>query len=184
MIVMKFGGSSLADGRQIHKALEIVRSRAAGSPVVVCSAHKGVTDLLIDAARSAVRGAPSAEPVITRQKKVLAELGCDLALLDPLLAELSDLLRGISLVREVSPRSLDYVQGFGERMSVRAIADYFTRQGLASQAFDAFDLGFVTDDHFGAARPVKDYERRMKEALAAKVPAGVVPVVTTVAAAA
>jgi aspartate kinase len=163
MIVMKFGGSSLADARQIQKAFEIVRDRGAKRPAVVCSAHKGMTDLLLQAARGAAMGEPDPSRIFERQKKVLHELGCEASMLDPFFREIEDLLRGISLVREASARSLDYIASFGERMSVRVIADYFTRQGLKAQAFDAWELGFVTDDNFGCARPVKDYEKRMLE---------------------
>src|SRR5687768_2102988 len=109
MIVMKFGGSSLADARQIHKAFEIVRDRKPRRPAVVCSAHKGVTDLLLTAAKGAAKGEPDASAIVERQQKVLVELGGDPSMLDPLFRELEDLLRGISLVREASPRSLDYV---------------------------------------------------------------------------
>jgi aspartate kinase len=178
MIVMKFGGSSLADAKQIHKALEIVRGRAAKTPAVVCSAHKGMTDLLLQAAKGAAMGEPDPTRLVERQKKVLLDLGCEPAMLDPFFREIADLLRGISLVREASPRSLDYIASFGERMSVRVIADYFTRQGLKSQCFDAWDLGFVTDDNFGGARPVKDYEKRMFEEFKKRVPEGTIAIIT------
>ena len=175
---MKFGGSSLADGAQVTKVLGVVTQHQARRPVVVCSAHKGITDALITAARAAARGAPDPTPVAARQRGVLAQLGGPAGLLDPLLDELQDLLRGISLVREVSPRVLDYVQSFGERMSVRAVADFFTRSGLPAQAFDAFELGFITDGNFGAARPAPGFEARVQAAFAAQVAADVVPVIT------
>lgn len=178
MLVMKFGGSSLADGRQIQKACEIVKSRRDRNPVVVCSAHKGVTDMLINAARAAAAGEPDASKITERQRGVLRELGADEWMLDPYLREIEDLLRGISLVREVSPRVLDHMQSFGERMSCRAVAFHFTRAGLKAEAYDAFELGFITDDRFGQARPLKGYEAGMKAAFASKVPAGVIPVVT------
>jgi aspartate kinase len=178
MIVMKFGGSSVADRRQIDKVLAIVKSRAPRGPLVVCSAHKGITDALVGAAREAARGVYAPERIVDRQAAVARDLGCDGALLAPFFAEIADLLRGISLVRELSPRSLDYIASFGERMSVRAIADFFTRHGLPSQAFDVWDLGFVTDASFGCARPLPGYEAEMRRLSAERVPAGVVPVVT------
>lgn len=178
MIVMKFGGSSLADARQVHKAFEIVRDRLHKKPAVVCSAHKGMTDLLLQAAKGAARGEADASKLIERQTKVMIELGCDPTMLEPYFAEISDLLRGIALVREASLRSLDYISGFGERMSVRVIADYFNRQGLKARAFDAWDLGFITDDNFGGARPVKDYEARMLDAYKAQVSEGTVALIT------
>ncbi|MCX4246822.1 aspartate kinase [Paraliomyxa miuraensis] len=178
MIVMKFGGSSVANREQITKVLGIVRDRLDRRPVVVSSAHKGITDALIDAARTAASGFEPGEAVIERQRTVAGELGCAPELLMPLYSDIRDLLRGIRLVGELSPRSLDHISSFGERMSVRCIADYFTRQGLAAQAFDAWDLGLHTDDNYGRARPVAEYAERMKAAFAEKVPPGVVPIVT------
>ena len=178
MIVMKFGGSSVANRDQIQKTLEIVRGRLDRTPLVVSSAHKGMTDALLEAARQAARGLFAPEPVLAKQAGIARDLGCDDKLLVPFYEEFTNLLRGLSLVRELSPRSLDYAASFGERMAVRCIADHFTRSGLPAQAFDVWDLGFVTDASFGAARPLAGYESAMKKAVLEKVPAGVVPVVT------
>lgn len=176
MIIMKFGGSSVANREQIQKVLDIVRSQIDRTPLVVCSAHKGITDALVNAARSTVRGQIDLQP-IERQRQIAAELGCAEPLLEPFYDELHDLLRGISLVKELSPRSLDYVSSFGERMSARAIADFFTRSGVPARAYDVWDLGFVTDSNFGSARPIDGWERSCREAVA-KLPAGEVAIVT------
>jgi len=177
MIVMKFGGSSVADRGQIEKVLEIVRSRLPNEPVVVSSAHKGITDALIQTAKRAAQGENPGSEVIDRQAQIAAELDCSPTLLEPIFQELRDLLRGIQLVRELSRRSLDYVSSFGERMSVRVIADFFTRQGLPARAYDAWELGFITDDAFNKARPVPDYKERMRAAFDT-LPRDVVPIVT------
>lgn len=178
MIVMKFGGSSVANKEQIDKVMGVVRGRLDRSPIVVSSAHKGVTDTLINTARRAATGEFDPSPILEKQGGVMKSLGCPDDLLDPLFAEIKDLLRGISLVRELSPRSLDYISSFGERMSVRCIADYFSRNGLKAQAFDVWDLGFTTDSNFNKARPLPGWEEKMRKAFAEKVPAGVVPIVT------
>jgi aspartate kinase len=178
MLVMKFGGSSVADEKQIHKVLEIARGRMKRRPVIVSSAHKGVTDLLLNAGKAAAKGSPDAHAVIERQRKVLVACGCAPDMLDPFFREIEDLLRGISLVREASKRSLDLLAGFGERMSVRVIADYFTRQGVKSEAFDAWDLGFVTDENFGSARPLHGYEARMDTEFQRRVGSDVLPIIT------
>jgi aspartate kinase len=175
-IVMKFGGSSVANRKQIAKVLAIVRGRLEHRPIVVCSAHKGITDALVAAGKLAAAGKVEHTP-IDRQRAMLVELGCASDLLDPLFDELGALLHGISLVRELSPRSLDYVSSFGERMSVRAIADFFAREGLASRAHDVWDLGFVTDGKFGAARPIEGWERECRAAFA-ELPADELAVVT------
>ena len=178
MIIMKFGGSSVANRDQISKVLDIVKTRRDRRPVVVSSAHKGITDALINAAQGAVQRHYNLPDVIDLQSEIADELGCPKGLLTDLLQEISDLLRGIGLVRELSPRSLDYIASFGERMSVRCIADFFTRQGLKAEAFDIWDLGFITDENFGKARPLPGLRERMQEAFREKVPQDVLPVVT------
>ncbi len=178
MIVMKFGGSSVANRAQIEKVLAIVAGRSARHPLVVCSAHKGITDALVRAAREAAAGRFSPDAVLDKQVAIAAELGCDRAMLAPFFTEITDLLRGISLVRELSPRSLDYICSFGERMSARAIADFFGRSGLQAMAIDVWDLGFVTDDNFGAARPIAGWDAEARRLIAQLVPRSVVPVVT------
>ncbi|NUO48575.1 MAG: aspartate kinase [Polyangiaceae bacterium] len=177
MLVMKFGGSSVADRHQISKVLGIVRSHSAKQPLVVSSAHKGVTDALVRAAREAASGKFDPEPVLSKQRGVAKELGCAPDLLDPLFSEFSDLLRGVHLVRELSKRSLDFVASFGERWSVRVIADFFRREGLAARAYDVWDLGFLTDAEFGTARPLPGFEERAKAAVLA-LPQNEVPIVT------
>jgi len=178
MIVMKFGGSSVANRKQIEKVLSIVRARAARSPLVVSSAHKGMTDALLKGAREAAAGVYAPEHVIEKQRAIARELGCDDELLAPFFDEIATLFRGLSLVRELSARSIDYAASFGERLAVRVIADYFTREGLPAKAFDVWDLGFVTDAQFGSARPLPGYEAEMKRLVKERVPAGVVPIVT------
>ena len=177
MIVMKFGGSSVADRSQIEKVLEIVKGRLPRRPLVVSSAHKGMTDKLINAAKAAAKRNYDLPDVIDYQQEIAASLGCPGDLLSKLLQEIGDLLRGIGLVREISPRSLDYIASFGERLAVRCIADFFTRQGVKAQAYDVWDLGFITDANFGNARPLPGYEEKVRQAVAA-LPPDVVPVVT------
>jgi len=179
MIVMKFGGSSVANRAQIDKVRHIVAAARDRKPVVVSSAHKGVTDALINTARAAAAGEDDGgDAVIAKQREIAESLGCPTDLLDAHFAEIRDLLRGIRLVAELSPRSLDYISSFGERMSVRCIADSFSREGVPAQAFDAWDLGFITDGNFGRARPLPDFPERLRAAFADRVPEGVVPIIT------
>ncbi|MEH6578420.1 MAG: aspartate kinase [Amphritea sp.] len=161
MIVIKFGGSSVADREQIDKVARIIQSRSDQPQLVVCSAHKGVTSQLFESATQAAAGNLDIAQALARQKQVCEELGCPEACLRPLYEELAALLRGISLVRELSERTLDYVASFGERMSVRAIAWYLRQQGLEALPFDAWELGLITDSSFGCARPVEGYLREI-----------------------
>jgi aspartate kinase len=164
---------------QIEKVCSIVRARLGRTPVVVASAHKGITNALIAAGRAAASGqADAGASVVARQRTIARDAGAPEELLAPFYREIEDLLRGVRLVKELSPRSLDYISSFGERMSVRVIADWFARHGVAAKAFDVWELGFVTDSNFGQARPLEGYEARVRDGFARLVPPGVVPVVT------
>ncbi len=156
MIVMKFGGTSVGSAPAIRQVLAIVRARRERQPVVVVSAHAGVTDLLVELGERATKGRADTKAVEQRHREVLAELGLPADLLDPLLKDLRDLVRGIKLVGEATPRSRDLLLSFGERCSARTVAAFFQKEGLPARAFDAGEAGLKTDATFGRARPLPD----------------------------
>jgi aspartate kinase len=166
MIVMKFGGSSVSDADRIRGVYEIVKRYAAEKPVVVCSAIRGITDDLIKLAHESVTGTTGLfERIQERHFQVIDALGLDRGLIKDNLAELSVLIKGISLVKELTPRTLDYVASFGERLSCRIIAAAFTKAGLPTEEHDAFEIGMITDDKFGAANPLPEAEMELKRNL-------------------
>ena len=156
MIVMKFGGTSVGTGGSIRRVREIVRARLEQRPVVVVSAHAGVTDSLLRVAERAPAGDPDVSETVDRHREILAELELPTGLLDPLLAELADLARGIKLVGEATPRSVDLLLSFGERCAARTVAACFVAGGVPATAVDAWEAGLRTDSHFGRARPLPD----------------------------
>lgn len=167
MIVMKFGGSSVSDGARIRNVIEIVRSRLDRKPVVVASAFRGVTDDLFAAAEEALTGKDGLlDKVRARHQSVIADLGLPADLVKEVLAELAVLLKGISLVKELTPRTLDYVVSFGERLSTRIIAAAFEKAGVPASQHDAFDIGMLTDDQFGAAQPLAEAESELRRHVA------------------
>lgn len=166
MIVMKFGGSSVSDAPRIRAAGEIVRGRLAERPVVVVSAFRGVTDELLGLARDAQTGDLSRLEGLRRRHHETADaLGVDRALVDPLLAELADLAKGVSLLKELTARTLDHAASFGERLSARLIAAAWAKAGLPARAVDAPDAGLLTDARFGAANPLPEAESAVAAAL-------------------
>jgi aspartate kinase len=187
MIIQKYGGTSVGGAEPIRRLAEIVRSRLAREPVVVVSALSGVTNRLFRLTELAVTGTPGAwetelHAIEGLHRQVLGELGLDAALVDPVLAELADLARGIALVRERTPRTLDHAASFGERLSSRIVAAHLAQAGIPSVALDAWDAGLVTDDRFGAARPLPGCDEAIRKALlpAARTSTGTwrVPVIT------
>lgn len=181
LIVMKFGGTSVGSAASIRKVAGIVQARASRKPFVVVSAASGVTDMLLAAARKARdRAAASKEimiPIEARHFLIMDELGIPRRLIADELAELEHVLFGISLVRELTPRTLDYVASFGERISSRIVAAHMAGCGFKAQAFNAYDLGMLTDSNFGSAEILPSTSSLISGAVKS-VPDGIFPVVT------
>ncbi len=161
MIVLKFGGTSVGDAERIRTVADLVRSLLPRKPVVVASAHKGVTDMLIGLGQQALKGTFSIEPLRERHLKIIRDLGLDPSIMENLLEELTSLLQGITMVKELTPRTKDYVCSFGERLSVRTVAAHMARSGIDAKAVDAFDLGLITDSNFGNAQPLPEADQIM-----------------------
>ena len=189
MIVMKFGGTSVADAASIRAVAEIVRGRLARRPIVVVSAMAGVTDLLLDAIAAAKEGNRDAlEPILAdlSRRHRWAVSGCvedagrrhDLGLeVDALFEDLRQLLRSVRILGEGTPRSSDALLAFGEILSSRIIAAAFLDLGLAARLVDAREV-MITDASFGRAEPIaEEIALRGKRLLAPALAAGEVPIV-------
>ena len=161
MKVMKFGGSSVANAERIRGVKAIVADAIDTEPVaVVLSAMKGVTNALIAAAHLAERGntgwqqvvAELTEMHVTAVRELLQEGRREsvAATVRKWLQELRDLLHGVELIRECSPRTLDLVVSFGERLNCYTVSAYFDQEGLPAQMVDARDM-ILTDDSHGSA---------------------------------
>ncbi len=165
MIVMKFGGSSVAQAERIRQVCEIVKSRLPQSPVVVASAFRGVTDELLNLARASLQGDASLlDRIRSRHLAIARKLGLSPEILESCLARLGDLVRGISLLKEITPRTLDLVASFGERLSTRLIAAFLARGGIPARQVDAFEAGLLTDERFGSANPLPEAEEEIRRA--------------------
>lgn len=161
---MKFGGTSVGGAAAIRQVVEVVRGQQSLRPVVVVSAHAGVTDALMVVAHEAAEGKADIEAVVLRHRQILRGLQLDERLLDAELDELRDLARGVRLVGEATPKVIDAVLSYGERLSARVVAAALTANGVPATAVDAFAAGMLTDSSFGRARPLPD-EGRMQQYL-------------------
>lgn len=148
MIVMKFGGSSVANAERIKHVASIIDAYKEKKPVVVLSAMGDTTDHLLEAADSALQGIIDIKGVSQLHEYTVYELGTDIEVIKPLLDELKQLLTGISMLKEISKRSRDYLVSFGERMSVRIMASYLKKSGINAKAYDSWDVGFESDSNF------------------------------------
>lgn len=159
MKVMKFGGSSVADAGRIARVIDIIA--AAHSEERVCavfSAMRGVTDRLLNAAQEAAAGyegfTERLEAVralhLDSARTLCADDAALVAQVERLCDELDELLHGVHLVRECTPRTLDLILGFGERLNCTIIAAAMARSGLPSRYVDAREM-IRTDDVHGSA---------------------------------
>jgi aspartate kinase len=178
-IVMKFGGTSVGTPEAVTRVMAHV-TRESRRPLVVVSAVGGVTDLLLEAAARARRGKDYSARVAEIERRHLAlvqHFGLDRDLIAPLEQELSRLLQGISMLRELTPRVQDCLVSVGERTSARLLAAALVEGGRAARAYDAWELGFSTDDQHGCARPLPGSAAAVREALS-RLEGGTIPIVT------
>ncbi|NIP61818.1 MAG: aspartate kinase, partial [Nitrosopumilaceae archaeon] len=86
------------------------------------------------------------------RKKLLQNLEVDFK-------ELNALIDGIMLIGEVTPRSMDYLFSFGERLSIKLVSSALNDLGRKSVALTGKDVGIVTDSNFGESKPLMDTTR-------------------------
>jgi bifunctional aspartokinase / homoserine dehydrogenase 1 len=191
LLVMKFGGTSVGSAAAIESLATIIRDqRAAWDQVaVVVSAMSGVTDALIQGARTAADGDRLTYLDIARRLRekhagALAELAgaSDTPAageeIERLIDEFELLCHSVSVLGEVSPRALDAISGLGERMSVRLVAAALQARDIPAEGLDATELVLTSAD-FGNAIPLQPQTRvRTQSRLKPLLDQGIVPVIT------
>jgi aspartokinase/homoserine dehydrogenase 1 len=170
MKVLKFGGSSVSTPERIKSVIQIVKGYLPGDVAVVFSAFGGITDQLIQISQLAWQGDITYKEKLTEVEKrhldtvrALINISHQTSLLAQVkfqINELEDVLHGVFLVRERTPRTLDYVMSFGERLSNFIIAEAFKENAIPAEYLDACTV-IRTDSHFGYARV--DFETTNKQ---------------------
>ena len=190
-LVIKYGGTSISTPKDIRDAAGYLCSLAGEHQIaVVCSATSGTTDALIEVARSITgenrsRAKRLASRITDRHKRLAAQTvrkaGVRKSLLSGLdrdFAELAALIDGMVLLGEVTPRTMDYLISFGERLSTRLVSAAITDSGKRSVPLTGKAVGIVTDSNFGGARPLMDTTRlRVQQTVEALLSKKTIPVV-------
>ncbi len=192
-VVMKFGGVSVKDGKNILHCANLVKRFAKDNEiVVVVSAMSGVTDSLANAAYKCcyerslgfiksfiadlAKRHYEAVEVAVKNKNIKSKV---LSTIDNLVDELEKVLTGISYLGELTKRSEDYILSFGERLLAPIFSASLLSVGVDSVALTGGDAGIITDNNFGRAKPLPEsYEiirNRLEPLIAIK---KTVPVVT------
>jgi len=180
MIVMKFGGSSVADASRIRHIADIVKTQLARKPVLVLSAMGDTTDHLLEAGDLALK---NGKVELSKIEKLHTSTIKGLKLpiqkeIKELLDELERLLSGIALIRELTPRTKDYLVSFGERLSVRITAAYLKSIKMNARAFDAWELGFRSNSNYSNADLAKESWDLIPQRFQPLIRGNVLPVVT------
>jgi aspartate kinase len=164
MIVMKFGGTSVESASAIERVASIVRARAERRPVVVVSAMGKTTNKLLAIANAAISGHRAdyiaqlhdLRDFHSREARLVVPLA-DRAELDRTLdehfQELTELVKGLAVLGELTPRSIDAISSYGERLSSYIVSLAFAHFGMKAAHVDARRV-IVTDHRHTQAAPL------------------------------
>ena len=183
MIVMKFGGSSVESAAAIARVAGIVKARVDRRPVVVVSAMGKTTNRLLEIASAAVQGDRDralgllAELEQFHRREIHAPTEAEVSLAfaidaspprPPLVleavkthfAELRELVKGLAIMGELTPRATDAISAFGERLSSLIVTAHFQYLGLDAVHVDSRQF-IVTDNRHTHAAPLfeESYEK-------------------------
>jgi len=159
MKVLKFGGTSVANSENILKVIDIVQNKNVQTLTVV-SALGGITNMITECAELASKRKPEYQILISEIESKHIDTAKDLItngklreindMVKSLIQELNDICHGVYLLQEISPKTKDYLLGFGERLSALIISESFNSKGVNTLYVDAREL-IVTDENFGNA---------------------------------
>ena len=167
---MKFGGSLLDNEIKLNNVINIIKSYYSlnNEIVVIISALNGITDKILDICdhikkfnkESLYLFLKNTEIAHTNliEKIVLDEKEKSklLQLISNLMNEFRDVLLGISILGEVTPKSKDYLLSFGERLSTPIVSCALNSAGMKSSYLNGKEVGILTNSHFGDAKPLMD----------------------------
>ena len=162
MKILKFGGTSVGSVQSIQTLLNIVKGEVDNGekPVIVLSAMSGVTNLLLSMAEGAANGVEFTAQLAELEKRHFDVVKSLLTVqnqnpaftrLKIFFNHLEDLLQGVLILRELTPKTRDQVLSFGERCSTLMICKIAAQHFPESHCVDASEL-IKTDSSFGQAK--------------------------------
>ena len=160
MYVIKFGGTSVASAKNISLVRDIVEQKAQqDNLIVVVSALSGITNKLVKLGEQAVRNNPDNPALLAAIEQAHVD-ACN-ALIDEdhrslvmgyisqEIQRLKEIVQGVGLVGELTPKMQDKIVSTGERLSSFIISTYFNQQ-FPTELLDPAEF-IITDDNHGSA---------------------------------
>jgi aspartate kinase len=184
--VLKIGGGILKDNDCLEKVVRIVREkRDAGKQIVVVqSALYGVTDFLIESISSCIHDEKQIPETLESLKQMHYRYINQLnnasvkekakQKIEENLVILEKFLYGIHYLREISPRSKDMIQSFGERLSPIVLEAFLQDNSIPAEFIGAEEAGIIAKGEFENAvvemgLTAKNINSKVKNALNEKV---------------
>lgn len=193
-LVMKFGGTAINSADKVRHIASLIKSqkeKGNNEIVGVISAARGMTDK-ISAIPLNIK--TSDKQFITDFLKNTRYIHINIidnaikneelknaarSVLTALIKELEDILTGILLLGEITPKSLDYLMSFGERLSTPIVSFALRDIGSLSEYLTGKEAGILTDSNYGEARPLMDTTRlRVVHKIEPLLSSNVIPLVT------
>ncbi|MBE2256337.1 MAG: lysine-sensitive aspartokinase 3 [Ignavibacteria bacterium] len=175
MIVMKFGGTSVKDADAIKRVINIIKSRIDSKPVIVSSATAGTTDKLINIGNDSKNGnyEKAVKSIIELKERHLniindliksdKHISKAIKKLNEQIAELSEIVKGIYLLKELSGRTLAKISSFGELISTNILTIALNDRKVDAVLINSNDF-MITDDNFNNAEPqFNEIKKRLKK---------------------
>jgi aspartate kinase len=176
MIVMKFGGTSVESAAAIERVAGIVRTRLERRPVVVVSAMGKTTNKLLEIARTAIAGKREdflrlihdLRAFHSREARLVVPLADRAELdrtLDDIFQELTELVKGLAVVGELTPRVTDAISSYGERLSSYIVTLAFRHFGLPAKHIDSRRVIVTDRRHTHASPHFEETYRRLNQVI-------------------
>jgi len=190
---MKFGGTLLDNEDKLRNVINVISSyySEGNDIVVIISALNGITDKILDLCKDIKKinkniindfidniqtiHTSLIEKVITNSERKTGIL----EIIANLLNEFKEILVGISILGEITPKSRDYLVSFGERLSTPIVSFSLMDKGLKSEFFNGKEIGILTDSNYGDAKPLMDTTKlRVRHKIEPLIAEKIIPVIT------
>ncbi len=188
-VVMKFGGEALRDENRVLYTANLIKKYKKEETVIVVSAMSGITDKLYELAKNVINmdEAKIREEIelIKRRHEIVIEKCVNdkykkecKDILKKLVEKLERTLLGISYVGELTPRSLDLVLSFGERLIAPIFSYVLKSLNIDTIHLTGYEAGIITDSNFGRANPIWEITKKLVRENVGKYLGKKIPIIT------
>ncbi len=191
-IIMKFGGTSLADGKKLsHVSNLITDQHKKNDLIIVNSALHDITDQLSEISNNILDYDPEAaktfiNSIRTRHLKALYQSVTNKKLIieienkiNLILEELENVFLSVIYLKELTPKSKDHILSFGERLSNELLYGNLKEQNIPVKSFTGGEAGIITDACFTEANLLSNLtNHEVKKVLSPLIKKGIIPIIT------